>query len=570
MLTGLSIRNVVLIEALDLELASGLCVLTGETGAGKSILLDSLGLGLGERSDAGLLRHGATQASVALTFDLGKNHPAYAQLRALDLTALANPSEPLILRRVIGADGRSKAFVNDQPVAVHVLRQLGEVLVEIHGQFETHGLLNRDTHMGFLDRFAGIGKEVAALATLHENWKGACAACETATRAATAALGRAEDIRFSLDEFEKLNPQAGEAEQLADKRKQLQNYEKIIEALNTAHHDLADEAGAAAKLAGARRLLTRAAEKAPERLSPILDVLARAEDTLAEATANLEALMAIDGFDATTLETIEERLFALRAAARKYQCQPDALPAVYAQLKSEAALLEDHGAQLEKLETALQHARASYMAAAEKIHAARMKAATQLEKAIQAELPPLKLEQARFHVHIEKLLGTQAGASGISRVSFLAATNPGMPEGPLHKVASGGELARFMLALRLCLMEDAATTTLVFDEVDTGIGGATASAVGERLARLSATLQTLVVTHSPQVAARGHHHWRVEKQNVKGQTHTSVRVLQQEERLEEIARMLAGSTITDAARQAAASLLEGAAPTKAKKQRKAS
>lgn len=573
MLTQLSIRNVVLIEKLELDCTlpspGGLSVLTGETGAGKSILLDSLGLGLGARSEASLIRSGADQASVSLTFQLPKKHPSLALLNEQGLRD-AGSSEPLILRRVISRDGRSKAFIDDQPVAVNLLKKIGELLVEVHGQFETHGLLNRETHIGFLDSFAGLAGDLAACELLYTAWQDAVAAYNKTKADVDAAQKQAEDIAAALSELKQLAPQAGEADMLAEKRTRLQSHEKIMDALQSAHRDISqDDKGAQRMAASARRVLTRAAEKAGELLNPALAQLDIAENALAEASAMLENLLHSDAFDAAALEKSEERLFALRAAARKYRVNVDDLAKLHDELAAQADLLEHSGKELGKLEKEMAQKRAAFEAQAKKLHEARLEAAKGLQKAVHKELPPLKLENARFEVNVELLPLDEANAKGMSRVTFAAATNPGMPSGALHKVASGGELARFMLALRLCLAEDASATTLVFDEVDTGIGGATASAVGERLAKLGHTIQTLVVTHSPQVAARGNHHWRIEKQTVKGQMQTSAITLTGDARREEIARMLAGEKITEAARAAADSLLNGIEVSPAKK-RKAS
>ena len=556
MLTQLSIRNVVLIEKLELDFVMGLSVLTGETGAGKSILLDSLGLGLGARSEASVIRAGAEQASVSLTFQLPKKHPARALLHEQGLRD--GPSdEPLILRRVIGRDGRSKAFIDDQPVAVNLLKKIGEMVVEVHGQFETHGLLNRDTHIGFLDSFAGNQKDLALCAQYYEAWQTAVAAYAATKAKVDAAQKQAEDIAAALSELKQLNPQIGEADALAEKRTRLQSHEKIMDALQSAHRDISqDDKGAQRLAASARRVLTRAAEKAGDILNPVLQQLDIAENALAEVSAQLDNLLHSDAFDAAALEKSEERLFALRAAARKYRMQVDELPKLYDDLTNQANLLEHSGKELGKLEKEMAQKRSAFESQAKKLHDARLQAAQGLQKAVHKELPPLKLENARFEVQVDLLPLDDANANGMSRVTFAAATNPGMPSGALHKVASGGELARFMLALRLCLAEDASATTLVFDEVDTGIGGATASAVGERLAKLGKTIQTLVVTHSPQVAARGNHHWRIQKQTIKGLAQTAAITLEGMERREEIARMLAGSTVTEAARAAADSLLD--------------
>lgn len=568
MLTRLSIRNIVLIEKLDLDLAPGLAVLTGETGAGKSILLDSLGLGLGARGDTGLLRQGADQASVALTFSLPQAHAAFEVLESLGLEA--DSHDALILRRTVGRDGRSRAFINDQPVQVGALKKVGESLVDIHGQFEAHGLLNRDTHMDLLDAFAGIREDVKELGLLFSAWKEAEAAYSEARQQAGALQQQAEYIHASIEDLITLSPVAGEAEKLAEKRTWLQGREKIMEALAQSAETLRGEGGGAEKLAVTRRILSRAAEKAPGLLEKTLAKLEEAESAAAEAAENLDKILHDDDFDAAILENAEERLFALRAAARKYQCQPNELADILQRFKNQAGEVQDGTQRLKKLEDAAQKAGQQYTARSASVHKAREKAATELEKAVGKELPPLKLAGARFSVALDRLAPEESGPKGISRVVFLAAINPGVPAAPLHKVASGGELARFMLAIRLCLAEDA-VSTLVFDEVDTGIGGATADAVGERLARLGRTRQTLVVTHSPQVAARGKHHWRVDKISAKDSASTRVNILEATARLEEIARMLAGQEVTDAARAAAASLLAGEDEAEGtKKRRKAS
>jgi DNA repair protein RecN (Recombination protein N) len=565
MLTQLSIRNFLLIEKLDMDVPPGLLVLSGETGAGKSILLDSFGLALGDRSDTGLVRPGADQASVTLAFSVPKKHPVHAILNEIECEAEGGE---LLLRRVVGKDGRSKAFINDQPVAIGSLKKIGESLFDIHGQFETHGLLNRETHLTLLDQYAGLENAAQALGKLYVVWREAEKNLEAAKGDAAAAQRRAEDIMAALEEFEKLKPEAGEAGSLADKRTRLQQKERIIESLQTALDGLQKDDGAVEKTSQVRRILSRAAEKSPDLLNHILDTINRAEDSLAEATQTLEALLHNDDFDAAALERAEERLFALRAVARKYQCQPEELPALWQRFAEQAKLIEGGAGSLKKLEAQAAEARNAWQKEAEALHATREKEAKKLEVAVSKELPPLKLENGRLSIQIEKLPLEQAISTGISRVTFLASLNPGMPPAPLHKTASGGELARFMLALRICLSADG-DSTLVFDEVDSGVGGATAHAVGERLALLAHKTQILVITHSPQVAARGNNHWRVEKKVASGAASTRVVELENDARREEIARMLAGNTVTEAARQAADHLLAGETG-EPKKKRKAS
>ena len=564
MLAALSIRDVVLIDRLDLAFHAGLGVLTGETGAGKSILLDALGLALGVRAEAGLVRHGAQQASVAATFELARDHPAWALLAEQGLGA----DEPLMLRRVLSADGRSRAFVNDQPVSVGFLRALGESLVEIQGQLDQHGLLDPTTHRTALDAFGAHETLVARCRAAHAAWREAEAA-QARFEAELAAARRDEEfLRHAAAELERLAPEPGEEAKLAEERVLLMNREQVAEALNGALSQLSGEgrgAGAGAsegidgKLRGALRLVARAAEKSAGRLAPATAALERASVELAEAIAELEAFGASLEFEPGRLETVDERLYALRDVARKHQVATDALPALRTKFAERLAALEARGDAGGRFARAVVETRAAYLDAAKALSAARADAAKKLDRAIAAELTPLKLEKARFATRLAPLDETEWQADGVERVAFEVATNPSTPLGPIAKIASGGELARFMLALKVVLSRVGAAPTLVFDEVDSGIGGATAAAVGERLARLGAELQVLVVTHSPQVAARGAHHWRVAKsESGADRVATSVEELAVAARREEIARMLSGRKVTDEARAAAASLIESA------------
>lgn len=568
MLTHLSIRNVLLIDEITMDVPEGLLVLTGETGAGKSILLDSIGLALGERSETNLVRNGADQASVALSFQLPVRHEAQALLCELGLRDQPS-TEPVLLRRLINRDGRSRAFVDDQPVAIAALRKLGALLVDIHGQFETHGLLNRDMHRAYLDDYAGFGERLKKLSQSYAQYQQAVSAYALALEQVQDSARRIEDLTHSVKELRALNPQAGEAENLAHKRALMQAKEKIAESLQAALQEMQGEKGAAQGLANARRILVRAAEKTENVLQPVLDPLTRAEDLLNEANAALDHLVQSDDYDQGTREKLEDRLFALRGAARKYNVTPEDLPALAEKMQADLDAISHSDAHLKKLEAAKTTAEKEFLQQAKTIHDERGKAARKLETAMKAELAPLKLERARLSIKVEELPLEDASAHGLSRVTFTGSTNPDMADAPLHKIASGGELARFMLALRLCLADSSPTTTLIFDEVDTGIGGATADAVGERLHQLGQHMQTLVITHSPQVAARGNHHWHVAKGVTGKTTRTALQALDFDARCEEIARMLAGSTVTDAARDAARSLLKLDAPAP-KKQKKAS
>lgn len=552
-LTALSIRDVVLIERLSLGLSPGLCVLTGETGAGKSILLDALGLALGARAEAGLVRHGAAQALVTAEFELSGDHPALAILREQDLDA----DEHLVVRRTVSADGRSRAWVNDQAVGIGLLKRLGEELVEVHGQFDTHGLLNPQTHRSVLDAYAGLEARAGHVASTHRAWR----AVEDARADAASDIARAraeEDyLRHAVAELDALAPRPGEEEELAENRSVLMHREKLVDALNGAFAELSGDRGVERALASAIRSLSRIADKAGGKLDPVIAALDRAASEASEGLAGLQAVSADVDMDPQALEKLEERLFALRAAARKHGVEVDALSGLRRDMAHKLSLIEDQGDVLARLAVEATEARGQYVRAAELLSSERQEAAGRLDLAVAAELPPLKLERARFTTTFQRLEEGEWGPGGLDRVAFQVATNPGSPPGALNKIASGGELARFMLALKVVLAQTSTVGTLVFDEVDTGIGGAVADAVGHRLDSLGRSLQVLVVTHSPQVAARGATHLKVKK-SISGETVTTdVVELTGDDRREEIARMLSGATVTAQARAAAESLIAG-------------
>lgn len=555
MLLGLSIRDVVLIDKLDLSFRAGLCVLTGETGAGKSILLDALGLALGVRAESGLVRHGAEQAVVSAEFALPRNHPARD---LLSQAGIAAPGDSLVLRRVVDGGGRSRAFIDDQPVSIGLLRQAGEALVEIEAQFAQRGLLDPATHRQALDDYGVDASELKGLAEAWNAWRDKLKAhAESAERLARA---RAEEefLRHALKELEALEPKPGEENTLAEERALLMNRERLTEALEGALGELAGERGGERALNAAARSLERLKDKAGGRLDSALGALERARVETREATSEIEAALRDLGNAPRSAEKIEERLFALRDLARKHKVPVDGLAALRAEIAAKVAALEDGGDAVEKLAREAAEARQAYIAAADKVSAQRRKAALALDAAVTKELKPLKLDKARFASVLTALGESDWGPFGRERVHFEVATNPGAPAGPLAKIASGGELSRFMLALKVVLARTSPVPTLVFDEVDSGIGGAAAAAVGERLHRLGRELQVLVVTHSPQVAARGSHHWRVEKSQAAQKTLIRAAELSAEARREEIARMLSGAAITAEARAAAASLMAGA------------
>ncbi|MEJ1994470.1 MAG: DNA repair protein RecN [Limibacillus sp.] len=553
MLVSLAIRDVVLIDRLDLNFEAGLAVLTGETGAGKSILLDSLGLALGERADSGLLRKGAERASVVAAFDLPEGHPAHATLEEGEIEL--EPGEPLLLRRQLGADGRSRAFANDQPISVALLRALGESLVEVQGHFEQRGLMDPKTHRQTLDAFAGLASEVSAVGALHAAWKAAERDRAEAAARLEKARGDEAFLRHALGELEALDPKEGEEEELAERRSLLMHATQVLEAMEEA---LTQLDGAEGGMAAAQRRLERAADKAGGRLDAIIAGLERSVAELEEARIGLQSLAGDEEFEAGGLERIEERFFALKDLARKHHVEVASLPALRQEMTAQLGAIEGGGDTLKALEAKAAEARKSYLAAARALHEKRSQAALKLDEAVNAELPPLKLEKANFRTLVEELDEADAGPLGLDRVAFEVSTNPGSAPGPLGRIASAGELSRFLLAIKLVLAGASPVGTLVFDEVDSGVGGATAAAVGERLARLAGSRQVLVVTHSPQVAARGDCHWHVQKESDDASTLTRVLPLDSGQRREEIARMLSGAEITEAAR-AAADQLMGAA-----------
>ncbi len=560
MLQCLSIRNLILIDQLDLTFDSGLCALTGETGAGKSILLDALGLALGGRAEARLLRPGAQQASVAAAFDIAEDDPIRARLAEYGLD-LEEPS--LILRRSLAGDGRSRAFVNDQPVAVGLLRSLGAGLVEIQGQFEQHGLLDGARHRAFLDAFGGLAGAAADTARLWHAWQAAFVRIQEAEQ--TLAKARAEEafLRHAAEELTALDPQSGEAESLAEQRQRLMHREQLVEALNPPNAALAGDGtgggGSEQRLGRARQLLGQAAAKAAGGLDETLAALERAATELAEALAAMDSFSAGLDLDAGELTRIEDRYFAYRDLARKHATEPDRLAELAGDFAARLASLETGAERLGELERAAAAARDAYLKAATSLSEARRKAAKRLDKAVNAELPPLKLEKALFATRVTASdEESDWGPQGLDSVVFEARTNPGMALAPVGRIASGGELARFLLAIKVVLAGLGPPVSLVFDEVDSGIGGAAAHAVGERLARLAEDRQVLVVTHSPQVAARAAHHWQVSKEQKAGKTSSRVRPLDSAERQEEIARMLSGAEVTDEARAAAGRLIGAA------------
>ena len=549
MLRALEISDLLIIDRLSMEFQPGLNVLTGETGAGKSILLDALGFVLGWRGRAELVRAGASIGEVTAVFDLGPRHAAQAVLAKAGVESDGD----LILRRSVNADGRKQAWVNDRRVSADVLRALSDLLVELHGQHSDRGLLNPRNHRILLDEFAG---NEAALGLCRQAWR-ALAAAQKALDAAEQHRASAEAdeafLRHAVRELDKLAPQPGEEASLDSQRRLMIAAERIRE--DVAKADTALGAGGAEGLmADALRWLDAAAARAEGRLDGALAALGRALAELGEAQQGVEAALKALSFNPSAREALEDRLFTLRGLARKHGVLADDLGQFADDLRSRLNMLDDGGRALQGLARAARDAKADYDRAASVLTKARKAAAGGLDKAMAMELAPLKMERAVFFTQVGH---GDPGSDGSDAVAFVAATNPGAPEGPLEKIASGGELSRFLLALKVCLTKGSDGLTLIFDEIDRGVGGATADAVGRRLKALAEGAQVLVVTHSPQVAALGHHHWRVEKRVAAGQTLSTVTALPPEARVDEIARMVAGDTITDAARAAARALLAG-------------
>ncbi|WP_425405971.1 DNA repair protein RecN [Hwanghaeella sp.] len=553
MLTDLSIRDVVLIERLDLSFSGGLAVLTGETGAGKSILLDALGLAIGARAEARLVRHGSQQAVVTAVFELPDAKP----LSALFDEHGIEPAEQIILRRTLGTDGRSRAYLNDEPISVGLMRQVGAALVEIQGQFDQQGLMDAATHRDVLDDYAGIGGTEPGCAGEYAAWREAERAVASARDAARKSRENEAFLRFSLEELETLAPETGEESSLSEERALLRNAEQIVAATNAADDLLNGSEGADTQLRHAARALENVAGQVGGDLAEALAAIDRAAIELQEASGALAR--AVAGIDASEgrLEDVEERLFTLRETARKHGAEPDDLPAVIANLQEQLAMIDGGEERLAGLEKAAATRKQAFVDAAKALSKTRRTAAKKLDAGVNAELPPLKLEKASFQTEIEDLPEPEWGPHGLDRVQFLVATNPGAPPGPIGKIASGGELSRFLLALKVTLAERGGAPTMIFDEVDSGVGGATAAAVGDRLGQLAKSRQVLVVTHSPQVAALGRSHWRVAKGESNGAMITAVNALDDAERLEEIARMLSGANVTEEARAAARRLVQG-------------
>jgi DNA repair protein RecN (Recombination protein N) len=549
MLRQLAVTNIVLVERLELEFEPGLGVLTGETGAGKSILLDALGLALGARSDAGLVRGGQDSATVSAELQLPAGHPALAVLRDQDMEP--EPGEPLVIRRTLKSDGGSRAFIGSAAVPAGLLRDLGALAVEVHGQHDDRGLLNPRGHRALLDAFGKLDTSA-----VERVWaeviriEGELAAA----RADFAAAERdREYLEHSCGEIERLAPEEGEETRLAEERSAMQTGLKAGESLTGLDELLGGSEGALSLLRQAARRIERGAAEHPllaEALAALDRALIEASDADDRIARSADAL----AFDPARLEQVEARLFDIRGLARKHRIEPDRLAAFEAEMRSQLAAIEAGGEQIAELDRELVATREAYSAAASALSSQRHDAASRLDAAVAAELAPLKLDSAKFRTSIGQ---AEPGPAGTDRVEFEVSTNPGAPFGPLTRIASGGELSRFILALKVALAEAGSAATMIFDEVDRGVGGAVASAIGERLARLAEDSQVLVVTHSPQVAARASHHYRIEKSH-DGGTRTTVRKLDESERREEIARMLSGASVTDEARAQAARLLDAA------------
>ncbi|MGF0538572.1 DNA repair protein RecN [Agrobacterium sp. ES01] len=555
MLVQLSIRDIVLIERLDLAFEAGLSVLTGETGAGKSILLDSLSLALGGRGDGSLVRHGADKGQVTAVFDVGTMHAA----RKLLSENGVDDDGDLIFRRQQNADGRTKAYINDQPVSVQLMRQVGQLMVEIHGQHDDRALVDTDAHRALLDAFAGLAEEAVSVGEKYHKWREAERAFKTHKAKVEAAAREADYLRASVEELEGLAPADGEEDELAERRSVMQKAERIAGDISEASDFLNGHSSPVPLIASLVRRLERKSHEAPGLLEETVELLDAALDNLSNAQMEVEGALRRAEYDPKELERVEERLFALRAAGRKYSVPVTALPALAEKMVADLADLDAGEEKLGRLEAAVGEQKALFDHAAKALSAKRQNAGSALSRAVMDELPALKLERATFMVEVLSDPETPK-AEGIDTVEFHVQTNPGTRPGPIMKVASGGELSRFLLALKVALADRGSAPTLVFDEIDTGVGGAVADAIGQRLKRLSSKVQVLSVTHAPQVAARAATHLLISKGPTEGagdSISTRVATMSEDHRREEIARMLAGASITDEARAAAAKLLAG-------------
>ena len=555
MLAHLSIRNIVLIEALDIEFGPGLTVLTGETGAGKSVMLDSLSMALGARGDGGLVRQGEAQGQVAAAFDVPMDHPVRALLRENDI----EDDGDVILKRRQNADGRTRATINDQPVSASLMREVGSVLVEIHGQHDDRALVDPDMHRALLDAHGGLERKVSAVREAHAALSGTEAALRKHRARVAEAEREGDYLRASVEELTALDPQEGEEDELAERRTSMMRFEKIATDLAEADDTLSGPASPMTALSGLARVFERKREEHPGLLDETIEALDACINALSDAQAGVEAAIRQTEFDPGELERAEERLFALRGAARKFKVPVTELPALRARMDADLADLDAGAERMAALEAEAAEARAAYDAAASDLSAARGRAGTALAKAVLKELPDLKLERADFIVQHDADPKAR-GQTGIDTIEFWVRTNPDTRAGPMMKLASGGELSRFLLALKVALADKGSAPTLVFDEIDTGVGGAVADAIGKRLARLAGRVQVLSVTHAPQVAARAATHMLISKgeaksNGAKARVLTRIRPMDEDDRREEIARMLAGARVTDEARAAAARLL---------------
>lgn len=553
MLESLSVRNVVLIDKLDIEFAGGLSILSGETGAGKSVLLDSLGLVLGQRADTALIRSGTDKLSVTAVFSaLPPDSPLAALAEENDIEL----EDSLVVKRTVAADGKSKIFINDQPVSLKLLKEFGAGLVEIHGQFDNQGLLNPANHLEILDGYGQYPAELNEVRTAYEKYRQAGKERREAEIRLRNSREEEDNLRHWVDELIKLKPVVGEEDELNRRRSEIMNAEKLVESLNAAYSALNGTTDVVSAIRRAQSAVDKADTIVDGKYRDIADILEQALINAEEAVRSIEDASSDLSYNQNEAENIEQRLFALRDAARKHQVGIDELPRKLDEMQQRLSAVELGEDRLTSLLREEERCRSDYLEKAGSLSTLRRQTAEELDKNIMRELPPLKMEKARFITLVEKLPESGWSPTGIDNVCFTVSTNPNSPQGPLNKIASGGELARFMLALKVNLVKTAGSMTMVFDEVDAGIGGATAQAVGSRLAALAENVQVLLVTHSPQVAACGSHHFKVEKKTQNNITTTYVSLLSEEEREEEVARMLAGEKITDEARAAAKVLIK--------------